>query len=865
MGKSAKRIVTCLSSIDFDALAAILCVCKLYPETIAIKHDAIEKQVVRFLGIHRNLVEFVNLKSIDMESVETVTIVDTRPSQRVRDYLKKFPKVRRCVIVDHHDTTEESELDHFTIFRKAVGSTTTMLVPLLKKRKIYISPQEATLMLIGIYEDTASLIAPTTKPEDLEIASHLMSLGGNLQVVRRFISSSLSKRGKDILGMFLDSIEVIPMGGILVAIACVRYHKYVENLAFITHKLFDLVEADAIFTASAFAGKTYFVGRSLDERLVDCSRVLSHFGGGGHRTASAANIQGELSPAVAFTRLKNVCEEEISPPPTVASIMNYPVKTISPNETFLVAKEKLKRFGHGGLPVVNKGKLIGIVTRRDLDKVPPEVEHKPVKRFMTPNPLTIEASSSIVEARRLMMRKGVGRLPVMESNELVGIITRSDVLSADFWHRGQDIGPYPLPEKLSRDQTKELYARLPERMKFILEQIIKIAYGLDVSAYLVGGAVRDIVLDREPDDLDILVEGDAINLAYAVSRVLEGRVVPHDRFGTAQILLPDIKIDLASARAEYYKEPGSHPNVVRTSIYEDLKRRDFTVNALALVLTGSDSWKIIDVCGGLEDINQKKISILHNLSFVEDPTRILRAVYYCALLQFELDRKTTSYAKEAVHTGLLSTAKNERTAQELLRILSHPHGTEMLIKLKKLKGISAIFEKAPLYLSSLLKRVDRLFEFSKELGFSVSLAKLRILTLSGEMEESQLTDTLTRLRLPGKFVEQVSESMKNSHSLKKIIASGDRVEIFKKISKESDETIVYSCLTTKLASSLKLLGILARIKSVKLEISGNDLIDLGLKPGKAVGSILSVVLIEKVAGRVNGRREELSMAKRLMK
>lgn len=864
MAKNCKRIAICLSLIDFDALAGLVCVTMLYPGTVALKHDAIEEQVTRYLGIAGGVIRFQDAESIDHSVVEEVIIVDTRPTEKIDEFLSSFPNVKKVIIIDHHDLGDY-RLAGKRLYSKTIGSTTSMLVPLLRKKHIYISPQQASLFLTAIYEDTASLIAPTTKPADLNVASYLMSIGGNLQTVRRFINSSLSERGKDILGIFLDSIEVIPMGGILVAIATARYDKYVENLAFITHKLFDLVEADAIFTASSFAGKTYFVGRSLDERLVDCSKVMAHFGGGGHRTASAAKIAGELSPQVAFSRLASICRREVTPPPTVATIMNYPVKSIDPAESVNIAGEKLRRFGHGGLPVVNRGKLIGIVTRRDLDKVPPYMEEKPVKRFMTPNPLTTAVDSSIVEARRLMMRNGVGRLPVIDEGNLVGIITRSDVMSADFWHRGQDIGPYPLPTKLSRDQTRELYSRMPKRMLTILEHITGIANGLGISAYLVGGAVRDMLLSRIPYDLDILVEGDAINLAHALSRILEGHIIQHERFGTAQISIPGLKIDLASSRAEYYKEPGSHPSVVASSIFEDLKRRDFTINALALALTGPDARNIIDVCGGLDDIANKKIRILHNLSFIEDPTRILRAVYYTELLDFVLEKKTNRYAKEAIRTGLLSSAKNDRTAQELLRILSHENGIRMLVKLRELNGISAIFGRRPMRLVPLLKRIDRLREYADELELKTDIAKLRILALMKSTDGKQSLDVLKRLKLPGNFIEHIHSSATGAESFRKTIAEGDNVKIWREMKGKSNEAIVFSCLTSRLNSSLKLLGRLARIGGMKLEINGDDLINMGMSRGKAIGSVLDIVLAEKVAGRVHGRIEELTMARRLVK
>jgi len=864
MNHKTKRVAICQSAIDFDALASLMCITKLYPGIAVASDSPMERSVANFMGIYRNMVEFTNLDDIDRRSVEWLIIVDTRPSKRLQEFIATFPNLKKCLIFDHHDTGSD-EVRNCQIVQKRVGSTTTILAPMMIQKKIYISPQEATLMLAAIYEDTASLVSPTTKPEDLDTAARLMSLGGNLQTVRRFISTALDERGKDILKRFLDAIEVVPMGGVLVAISCVKYTKYVENLAFITHKLFDLVEADAIFTASAFTGNTYFVGRSLDERLVDCARILSHFGGGGHKTASAAKIAGELDPKAAYNRLMSVCEDEIKPPPIVSSIMNHPVKSIMPNDTVKRAIKMLQRFGHGGLPVVNNKKLVGIVTRRDLDRVPPELGDKPVKRFMTSNPITIQATASIVEARRLMMKKGVGRLPVKDGDELVGIITRSDVLKANFWHRGQDIGPYPNPVMLSRMQTGELYKRLPQHFRTIIEKIALIAEGLGVNAYLVGGAVRDLVLDREPSDLDIVVGGDAINLAHAVSQAIGGRIISHERFGTARVSTNGASIDFATARAEFYTEPGSHPDVIRSGVIEDLRRRDFGVNALALGLTGSEAWRIIDVCAGLEDISKKQIRVLHNLSFIEDPTRILRAVYYSTILGFEIEDGTLKMAKDAVKTGLLSTAKNERTAIELMRILSHEYGSDMLVKLKLIGGLMAIFDNSPLYLSNMLKRIDKIRKYATKIGFEAKPELLRAMVITKDIDEALIEESLGRIRLSGRFIEKITKGLLESKALKRAIIEGNQVGTYKTMKASSQEAIVFSCLTTKLTQSLKLLERLNRIRQVKLEITGQDLIKHGIKPGKTIGSVLEKVLLLKIDGKISGYKDELNMASKLAK
>ena len=853
----------CLSSIDFDALAACLCISKLYPGTVPVKATELERPVQMFMGIYRDFVSFKELKDIDKNDVNEVFVVDTRPSRKLSEFLSQFKNLKRCIIFDHHVGSKNPV--GCRLVEKEVGSTTTMLVPILKQRKIYISPQEATIMLTAIYEDTATLISPTTTPKDLEACAHLLSLGGNLQTVRRFLGTALDQRGKDILKLFLDNIEVVPMGGILVAISCVRYKAYVNNLAFITHKLFDLIEADAIFTASSMAGQTYFVGRSLDDRLVDASKILSHFGGGGHKTASAAKIKGELDPIVAFLRLKAICEDEIVKPPTVTTIMSSPVKVVNPETPISEAKRLIQRFGHGGLPVVNQDKLIGIITRRDLDKVPDDFDKRPVKRYMTSNVLTIEPSASIVEARRLMMRKSVGRLPVIQNGQVLGIVTRSDVLKAAFWHRGQDIGPFSPPTRLGKRETKKLFSKLPTLMIDQINLFSDVASQMGVKLYLVGGAVRDMVMGKVPSDLDFLVEGDAIVFASVISKKVQGKLAIHERFGTARIILDNLQIDLATARAEYYTQPGAQPNVQRSSIREDILRRDFTVNALALGLTGSDIENIVDFCGGLEDVASKRVRILHNLSFVEDPSRILRAVYYSSLLGFEVEKETKKLALDAIKTGLLTTAKNERTGQELEKILVHPKATEMLITLEKMGGgLSAIFSGLPQKFDSQLKKVDKVAKFAKKLDYNIDLRILRVIAISAEIDLASLTDSLARMKLSGKLVDYVKEARDVLPTLTGALESNDPVSIFKACEDLEDSSIIYAVSSWKIVESLKILQLISKIRGVKLEITGNDLIKAGIKPSKTLGDVLKTVLFEKVNGKVSGFDAELKLARELI-
>ncbi|MGH7207545.1 MAG: hypothetical protein ACREI2_15205, partial [Nitrospiraceae bacterium] len=169
--------------------------------------------------------------------------------------------------------------------------------------------------------------------------------------------------------------------------------------------------------------------------------------------------------------------------------------------------------------------------------------------------------------------------------------------------------------------------RLPSRVFQVLEQAGELAEQTSVSAFVVGGFVRDLLLGRPNLDLDLVIEGDGIAYAQALARAAKAELKIHDRFGTAVIVFPDgFKLDVATARTEYYEYPAALPTVERSSIRKDLYRRDFTINTLAIRLNASHFGELIDFYGGQRDLKEKTIRVLHSLSFVEDPTRVFRAV-----------------------------------------------------------------------------------------------------------------------------------------------------------------------------------------------------------------------------------------------
>ena len=265
-----------------------------------------------------------------------------------------------------------------------------------------------------------------------------------------------------------------------------------------------------------------------------------------------------------------------------------------------------------------------------------------------------------------------GRIAVVEDNEVVGVVTRSDLLAA--------IG---LRGEPSRAGGANLAAELDKLASLTpLRKAIATAGGAFEGIYLVGGSVRDVLLGRQDFDIDIAVEGDAIGSAEELARLLHGRIRAHEKFGTAVVLYgEEARVDVVTTRTEFYDAPAALPSVEHANIREDLFRRDFTVNAMAVSLKAEDYGRLVDPFGGRGDVSERRLRVLHNLSFVDDPTRIFRAVRYESRLGFRMDEHAAQLARSCVEMGLFDDLSSARLRDELIDILDEPDAPRSITNL----------------------------------------------------------------------------------------------------------------------------------------------------------------------------------------
>ena len=402
--------------------------------------------------------------------------------------------------------------------------------------------------------------------------------------------------------------------------------------------------------------------------------------------------------------------------------------------------------------------------------------------------------------------------------------------------------------------SPDLLARLAEVPG--LARLLPALEGLPAPVYLVGGAVRDLLRGASSVDLDLAVEVPAAPIAEELAGRLGGTALTHERFGTATVRAEELTADLATTRREVYPEPGALPSVERAPLAEDLARRDFTVNAMAIGLCGDDLGVLHDPHGGQADLVAGLIRVLHERSFLEDPTRLLRAVRYEARLGFALEAETERLAREAAAAAAPQAVSGSRIADELIDLLSEPEAPVAVGRLGEL-GLDralhpAIEADADLVASAQLAAV--------ETGGSVALAGLAALCLNGlETGETDLERWVAELGLLASERDATLRAARRARALAERLRSPLRAsELHDLLDGEPAEALALALALE--APPDPILHYLDERPAARLEITGADLLAAGVPESPSIGRALRETLRRKLDGEVSGRDEELRTA-----
>ncbi len=874
------QIVVTHANMDFDALASEFGITKLYPNAKMILGYPIYGNVRNFLSLYRDSLPIIQLKYLDLSKIAHVYIVDCQRIERLDENIRRLIGSEYNVpytIFDHHQIDSESLVHKYkkNSVVKNVGSATTLVVEKIIKEKIPLSAFEATLLTIGIYEDTGCLTYKGTTETDAKCVAHLLKYGADLTQVNDYIALKMSEEQIELFHELVTKIEIIYINGLKIVIAINERPKFLDGLASMTRKLLEIEASDAAFVICKMNDRIHLVGRS-DSNGINVASIAKIFGGAGHPGAGSAVIKNK--PLLQLKQeLIHYLELYSKSETTAAEIMTTPVRTILTDTTMQEARRLMLRYNQDGLIVLQNKEILGVVTRRDIDQaIHHKLEHARVLGFMSKPVITVNPATNIKEIQQKMVANDIGRLPVVdEGNTLLGIVTRANVINT-LYNDKKSKEANPENTTATTDiptiDFSERLIRFEPSLKWLFQEIGVIAARLNMIVYLVGGCVRDLILSQENYDLDLVIEGQAIELAKQLIRLYPARfeiLATHERFKTATIIFKAEKqylIDLSTARIEFYEYPAALPQVEESRLKHDLYRRDFSINSLALCLNPGRYGILVDYFQGLADIKAKYLRVLHPFSFIEDPTRIIRMVRFATRFNFKVENKTYELASRAIEMGVLDDLSGTRFANELKQV----------------------FES-----NDIIKALDLLWSFRKSFSFlSPNIqynykTKLRLLLATRMIQRYKLNEKfivylgVLLANIPNPELNNIFKRLMISNKNRSIIAKANQwlkenesLKIMPKLSEvhnmliglNEHSLIIMACVASPGTVIRRMLQeYTINLMHIKLNITGKDLLALGITEGKQIGYILAQTLEAKIDGKMlNDYESEIDYVSRTL-
>jgi tRNA nucleotidyltransferase (CCA-adding enzyme) len=637
----------------------------------------------------------------------------------------------------------------------------------------------------------------------------------------------------------------------------------------------DMENLDVVFALAQMEDKIYLVARSrIDD--VNAAKIALAFGGGGHPQAASATIKNKTL-IQAKRSLHGYLRSRINPRKKAKEIMASPVIQISPEDTIQDAATAMTRYNINVLIVtIDQGVIKGYITRQIVEKaVFFKLGALKVREYMNIEFSTVPPDASLKDVQDLIIKHRLRILPVAENGQLVGVITRTDLLNILV---GEPIGSdvqdesWPGSQVLrKKNMSSLLKERLPRKLIEKLKEFGKAAEQLGYNAFLVGGLVRDIFLKRENLDVDLVVEGDGIEFARKFARQHpKVRVRTHRKFGTAVVIFPDgFKVDIATARIEYYESPAAPPIVETSSLKHDLMRRDFTINTLALKLNPRHFGTLVDYFGAQKDIKERFIRVLHNLSFVEDPTRVFRAIRFEQRFGFKIGKLTLALMKNAVSINTFKDMSERRIFLEIKLLLRETDPIRAIERISEFGLFKIISSRIKLDsdLLDLLTEIKGVISWYDRLFLEEQYEPWKIywLGLTSQMAASSLTKWSTKAKLSEKegltLARQRREVQKVLDSLFRL-AEGNNYGVYALLSDYDTEIILYMMAKAKnRVIKRQISQYFTKLRSVSIQLKGRDLKAMGIKPGPIFKEILDRLLEEKMNGKIQTRDEEIAFVR----
>lgn len=881
-------VVTCHVNADFDALAAMIAARRLYPGALLLFPGTQDRglQAVVQDDRLRKAYDFIELTEMDFAAVRRLVAVDTRQRDRLGHVAPLLDREDVHVEVwDHHPATPNDircDVAHVEI----AGSVTALLVLRLKEENISLDAEEATLLGLGIYGDTGSFTYSSTSAKDFMAAAWLLSQGMDVNRIDELAAHELTSLHVRALNALLESAQTCLINGEPVVVAEVDLEHYLGDFAYLAQQVMEMEKFGIFFAIGRMGDRIQVVARSRST-AVDVGAVCAAIGGGGHAYAASASVRSmtlaEVRDAIVRTLYAQTAQDKAA-----RDYMSSPAVGIEANRTISEADMLMLHFGLKAVPVFKPGTrhCVGLLDAQTASRAGvhglggSRVDEYMVRRIRTlpPGAPLSHLADIIVDGRQRLV-------PIVENDAVVGVVTRTDLINL-FASEPESLRGAPSGAK-TRSLAKLMRDRLPGHVLRLLELAGKTGRDLDMRVYVTGGFVRDLLLGKPNNDVDLVAEGRGNDigsrLAHRLAETLGGRVREHPKFLTCVVIYEEDgkerRVDVATARLEYYEHPAALPTVEASSIKMDLVRRDFSMNALAVRLDSIPFGQLVDFFGGQRDLRDGVIRVLHTLSFVEDPTRCLRAARFAQRYGFRIAQASEKLIKNALSLKLFERLSPARLFHEFSIICEEPTATECLFMLDSLGILAAIHPLLQLQPQrrTFLRQIGDILSWYRMLYFEETAEGWIVffLGLCNNFNFRDASACYTALGLPPQRRQQILRDREHMRGAATALSRWLRTR------EEGGEARV-SALDEHLepVSMEGLLALMAhggedgpqrRIMSryitqwrrEKTDITGRDLMELGLRPGPRFGEILRAVRRAKLDGEAVTPSEQRELARRL--
>ena len=878
-------LITCHSNADFDALAAMCAAALIYGPCDVLFPGTQEANLQTF---YQELKErpgaapgctFLDDRVPDFSKYGRLVAVDTRRRSRLRHVWPLLDNPgTRIEVWDHHPETSDDVHAH-ACHAEICGAVTTLLIEEIQKRNIAVTRETATVLGLGIYSDTGSFSFSSVTQRDFAAAGWLLGRGMDINIISEKTAFSMTKEHIRALNALLESAQTYHINGADVVLAEATLDSYLDDFAFLAHKMMEMEKFDILFAIGRMDDRIQIVARSRSH-AVNVGAVCSAFGGGGHAYAASASVRDKTLSEVRDGILTQLYLQEEGEK-TARDYMSQPAIGIEEGHTIAEADELMLHFGLKTMPV------FAPLTRRCTGLIDSQITQKaishglagaPLTDYMRRNLKTLPVTATLRDITTVIVGARQRLVPIVsDGGSVVGVVSRTDLINIFAQEPGR-MNPTDRAPK-SRIMGKTMRDRLPKDVLDILEKAGALGRSRQTPVYVVGGFVRDLLLKTPNHDIDLVVEGDGIGFASAFAGVLGGRVRVHKKFLTSVVIFPgadgrEERVDVATARLEYYESPAALPTVEHSSIKMDLYRRDFTINALAIRLDCEPMGEIVDFFGGQKDIRDRVIRVLHTLSFVEDPTRCLRAVRFEQRYHFRIGPATEKLIKNDVSLKLLDKLSPARLFNEFEHICAEETAILCIRRLHELGILQAIHPQISINpdKKEMLIRTAKVMAWYRLLYIDEEMRPWLVyfLVLCSSLTYAVTLEVFRRLGIPPALKNEVLGCREKARSLrsslKRLTANpGFKVSALCAMLRPLPvEFVLYLMADMEVPETRRALSRYITVwRTEKPGADGSDLKKLGLAPGPAYGVILQRLLEAKLDGTAASPEEQLALARQL--